>query len=331
MVKLAFLTIILCWSSSWLIVGFNAQFPVQTEFSVFYRKIIACAISFFVAIMLKERLVLTKKELLFSISVGFFAIFVQYMFTYRVSTMLISGFISCIGATSLLTSEIISSMVHKHRISIKKILIGLIGIAGVALLMHKSFQNSQSIEGDKQMLTGIILATLLSISNVISSIIINKYPEIYNKIPKMTFMATTYLFSCILFLAIGLFKTNGVWVPIPRDIGYISSLIYLSVFASFFAFWAFYYLSNKIGPTKTSYYTIINPVIAMILSSIFEPFDWDLISIIGIFIITSSAYIGLKQKDKPHDKSQHKKHHFFSKSFKDKTSFLYPKKYRKRT
>jgi len=267
------------------------------EFSVFYRKIIACAIAFTAAIVLKERIKLTKKELLFSISVGFFAIFVQYMFTYRVSTMIISGFIACIGATSILTSEILSSMVHKQKISIKKILIGLIGIAGVALLMHKSFQNYDPNQS-KQLITGIILATLLSISNVISGIIINKYPEIYNNIPKMTFMATTYLFACILFLIIGLFKTKGVWAPIPKDIKYISSLVYLSIFASFFAFWAFYYLSNKIGPTKTSYYTIINPVIAMILSSIFEPFDWDLISIIGIFIIASSAYIGLKQKDK---------------------------------
>ncbi|RYZ78717.1 MAG: EamA family transporter, partial [Proteobacteria bacterium] len=63
---------------------------------------------------------------------------------------------------------------------------------------------------------------------------------------------------------------------------FIVSLAYLSIFGSVIAFGAYLSLVGRIGAEKAAYSSVLNPIIALILSSFFESFHWSLPVAIGI-------------------------------------------------
>ena len=70
------------------------------------------------------------------------------------------------------------------------------------------------------------------------------------------------------------------------------SLLYLVVFCTAFAFWAYLSLIKKIGSHKAAYAWVAAPLVALILSYFFESYEWSVLSIIGsIFLIIGNILI----------------------------------------
>lgn len=66
---------------------------------------------------------------------------------------------------------------------------------------------------------------------------------------------------------------------------YIGSLIYLALFGSIFAFGFFLTLIGRIGPDKAAYATVLFPVIALGLSTLFEGYQWSLEAVAGMILV----------------------------------------------
>jgi len=79
---------------------------------------------------------------------------------------------------------------------------------------------------------------------------------------------------------------------------YIGSLIYLAIFGSIIAFSSYLTLLGKIGADKSAYVTLVFPIIALVLSTIFEGYLWDVYAIIGVILITLGNFMVLKRKRK---------------------------------
>jgi drug/metabolite transporter (DMT)-like permease len=62
---------------------------------------------------------------------------------------------------------------------------------------------------------------------------------------------------------------------------YLSGTFYLGVFASAIAFTCYFGVIRVIGPARAAYSSIITPVLAMILSTIFEHYHWTLLAASG--------------------------------------------------
>ena len=66
---------------------------------------------------------------------------------------------------------------------------------------------------------------------------------------------------------------------------YIASLLYLAVFGTVIAFATYYVLLNNLGPQKASYTIVLFPVVAVVLSSIFEGFVWTSNTFLGFALV----------------------------------------------
>jgi len=64
-------------------------------------------------------------------------------------------------------------------------------------------------------------------------------------------------------------------------LGYIAGILYLGIFASALAFPLYFNVIRAIGPAKAAYSGVIVPVIAMILSTIFEHYHWSTLAVAG--------------------------------------------------
>ncbi|MNK99671.1 putative DMT superfamily transporter inner membrane protein [compost metagenome] len=74
----------------------------------------------------------------------------------------------------------------------------------------------------------------------------------------------------------------GHSLVIPTTPVFLSALLYLSLFGTVIAFWAYLSLAGKIGAEKAAYSSVISPIIALTLSSFFENFHWTPALIAGV-------------------------------------------------
>jgi len=76
-------------------------------------------------------------------------------------------------------------------------------------------------------------------------------------------------------------------VPIVFDwsLEYVGSLLYLSIFGSIIAFGAYLTLVGRIGADRAAYATVLFPLVALVISSIFENFEWTPLALVGVGLV----------------------------------------------
>ncbi|RZM01442.1 MAG: EamA family transporter, partial [Sphingomonas sp.] len=79
-------------------------------------------------------------------------------------------------------------------------------------------------------------------------------------------------------------------------LGYIAGILYLGIFASALAFPLYFNVIRAIGPAKAAYSGVIVPVIAMILSTIFEHYHWSTLAVAGAVLAGAGLVIALSAR-----------------------------------
>ena len=77
---------------------------------------------------------------------------------------------------------------------------------------------------------------------------------------------------------------------------YIASLAYLAVFGSVIAFGAYLTLLGRIGAHKAGYATVMFPVVALILSVLFEGLRLDVAIVLGAALVLLGNVLVLKEE-----------------------------------
>ena len=74
---------------------------------------------------------------------------------------------------------------------------------------------------------------------------------------------------------------------------YILSLAYLAVFGSAVAFGCYLTLVGRIGADRASYATLLFPIIALIISTLFEGYHWTPPALAGVVIILAGNTLSM--------------------------------------
>ena len=77
----------------------------------------------------------------------------------------------------------------------------------------------------------------------------------------------------------------------------ILSLAYLSLFGTVIAYWAYQTLVGTIGAERAAYTSIINPVIAMLISTMFENINFTPQIFLGILLCFAGNFVALKKRN----------------------------------
>ena len=77
---------------------------------------------------------------------------------------------------------------------------------------------------------------------------------------------------------------------------YSSSLIFLGIFGSVIAFGTYFSLLNQIGPERVAYVFVLTPIIALVLSTLFEDFHWSIGTFAGLFFVLLGNVLALNKK-----------------------------------
>jgi drug/metabolite transporter (DMT)-like permease len=74
---------------------------------------------------------------------------------------------------------------------------------------------------------------------------------------------------------------------------YVGALLYLALFASVFGFGAYLTLLGRIGPDRAAYASVVFPIVALGLSTLFEGFEWTLPAFAGVFLVLAGNVLVL--------------------------------------
>ena len=87
---------------------------------------------------------------------------------------------------------------------------------------------------------------------------------------------------------------NGASFNYDPSMGYTLSLLYLCIFGSIFAFGSYLTLIGRIGADKTAYMSVLFPVVALSISTVFESYHWSMLAIGGFALTQIGNYLVLK-------------------------------------
>ena len=224
---------------------------------------------------------------------GFFLFGINYWLVYMAELTLPSGLVAVVFSSIIFLNIINGAIILKIKIRLYVVLGAIIGMIGIIFVFNDEILHFDISSGNSfAFLLAIISATFASFGNITSGFIQKL------KIPVIESNAFGMLYGAIIMLVIALIAGK----PFQFDLSfpYISSLLYLAIFGSIIAFSCYLTLLGNIGADKSAYVTLVIPVIALILSSIFEDYHWTLTSLIGVlFILSGNIIILRKKKSKP--------------------------------
>ncbi|MBP9681807.1 MAG: EamA family transporter [Bacteriovorax sp.] len=277
----------LIWGTTWLVIKFQINSTAPTV-GVFYRFLIAALLMFaFNYFVTKKSLQYPLKNHVFFFLQGLFNFCLNYILTYLTEEKMSSGLVALTFTTLVYFNMIGMRLWFKKRISQNVIIGGLFGVVGIILLFWSELKGMQAGSVTTQgLLLGILATFFASTGNMFA------FKNHLEKIPVVVFNSFGMLYGSLSCLIIGLIRNDSF--ALPTSVSFLLSLSYLAIFGSVIAFWAYQTLVGTIGAEKAAYSSIISPMIAVIVSSIFENVQLTSTIILGIFFCLLGNIISLK-------------------------------------
>lgn len=283
-----YLTPLFIWGSTWIVITLQLG-KVEPLVSVVYRFFLASVISFIFIKINKKKIGYGFADHFFMAIQGILLFGVNYWFVYVAEGVVSSGLVALIFSVIVFFNSINGAIFLKEKIRGEVLLGGLIGMAGITLLFVDEI-SSISFSGEKVLnyLLAFAGAYIASLGNITS---------LYNQrrnIPVLHSNSFGMLYGSLFMFVIVLI--SGMSVTFDPSFRYISSLLYLSIFGSVIAFYAYVTVIGKLGADKAANIVLAAPVLALILSSIFEKITFTPIMIAGIGLVIAGNYLALRTK-----------------------------------
>ena len=89
---------------------------------------------------------------------------------------------------------------------------------------------------------------------------------------------------------------SGATFSFEFTFSYVASLLYLSIFGSIIAFGCYLSLVGRIGVDRAAYVTLLFPLVALALSTVFEGYHWSGMALIGVVLILLGNLLVLRKR-----------------------------------
>lgn len=277
------------WGSTWLVIRDQLS-VVPPSWSVSYRFLVAGIAMTAYAIARGESLRLDRRGWLFAATIGLTQFCLNFNFVYRAEAHITSGLVAVVFALLLVPNAVLARLFLGQRMGRQLVAGSLVAMAGVALLFVQEARSGA--RGPHETLVGIgitLLATLsASTANVLQATTTAK------RYPMMSTLAVAMLIGAAMDAIVATWLTGAP--VIEWRAGYLAGIVYLGVFGSAIAFPLYFGVLRVIGPAKAAYSGVIVPVIAMLLSTVFEGYRWSTLAVAGAVLTGIGLVIALRAR-----------------------------------
>ena len=287
--------VVLIWGSTWAAIPYQLG-VVDAELSVAYRFGMAAIGLYVYAIATRRKLAMPRYSYPIIFLQGALLFCINYFFVYYGTARITSGLVAVVFTMILPLNALFDRLFFGTRIDGRLAIAAVLGIGGIVMIFWPevgslSFED-QTLVGIGLVLTGTVVASLGNMCAVLNT---------RRELPVIAVNAHAMAFASILamLIAAGL----GREFSFSTSTGYILSLIYLAVFGSAIAFGCYLALIRRIGSTRAAYTSLLFPVVALLISTLFEGYHWTPVAAIGILLTLAGNWIILSSRQKSAEES----------------------------
>lgn len=261
----------LIWGSTWLAITFQLG-VVSPEASVVYRFALA-------AILLGAWCAATGRSLRFPLAQhawfaaqGTFLFGLNYLCVYWAERYVASGLVAVLFSLIVFLNLVGVRVFFATPINRRTLVGATLGVTGVVLLFWREFSAEQT-DATLGILFAVGATVLASGGNLLA---------VHNQrrgVPLLPGVAWGMGYGALVIALVA--ELDGATWTFEATPSYVVSLIYLAVFGSVVAFGAYLTLLGRIGAARASYVGVAVPIVALLLSTVFEHYEWTLPALIG--------------------------------------------------
>lgn len=275
---LLYALVVVIWGTTWIAITLQQQSEISTTVAVFWRFFISAIVLFAFVVMSRKLQKLATQDHLFCMLQACCIFGFNFVCFYYAVQYISSGLEAVIFSMAVIFNTINAKLFFAQQISSRFYPAALFGLFGIiALFWHDvvgTTLNSNTLIG-----IGLcILGTYgFSLGNMISTRHQKQGLDIF------TTNAYAMLYGSLLMALISWFKHENFFPSMSGSS--VSALLYLAIFGSVIGFTAYFYLVGRIGAGKAAYSTLLFPLVALVISTIWEGYHWQMNAVIGVILI----------------------------------------------
>lgn len=277
--------VVLIWGTTWYAIKFQLG-TVAPEISLVYRFGLATICVFIFARISGSPMRLSWRDHGFVALQGLTLFCLNYWMTYQSTRFLTSGLVAVLFTSVILLNLINARLFFGVPVEARVMLAAATGTLGVALLFLPELQAAM---GDRVIVHGALLALgatyLASLGNMAAM------RNTQSGMPVVTANAYGMAYGTAGLALIAAIR--GAPVDFDPSWPYVVSLLYLSLAGTSLAFGLYLVLIKRIGPARAAYTSVLFPVVALAVSTLFEGYRWSLPSIIGLVVLVAGNALAL--------------------------------------
>jgi drug/metabolite transporter (DMT)-like permease len=288
-VLVPFLIVSMIWGSTWFVIR-DQLGTVPASWSVTYRFAVAAIGMFLLTAITRQPLKVDRSMVLWTMLLGLMQFSLNFNFVYAAEHHITSGLVAVVFALLIVPNAILAKWWLSRDIGRAFLIGSAIASIGVAVLMAHEYRVAPV--GGEQVLVGLGLTLggvlCASISNVLQVV-----PQVA-RFPTVTILSWSMLWGTLANAAFA-YTLHGPPVIDPRP-AYLGGVLYLGIIGSVVTFPLYFNLIRSIGPGKAAYTSVLIPVIAMMLSTLFEGYSWSLLAFAGAALAIIGLIVAMQQR-----------------------------------
>ncbi len=275
---LLYALVVVIWGTTWIAITLQQQSEISTTVAVFWRFFISAIVLFAFVVMSRKLQKLATHDHLFCLLQACCIFGFNFVCFYYAVQYISSGLEAVIFSMAVIFNTINAKVFFAQQISSRFYPAALFGLFGIIALFWHDVMGT-TLNSNTLMGIGLcILGTYgFSLGNMISTRHQKQGLDIF------TTNAYAMLYGSLLMALISWFKHDNFFPSMSGSS--VSALLYLAIFGSVIGFTAYFYLVGRIGAGKAAYSTLLFPLVALVISTIWEGYDWQMNAVIGVILI----------------------------------------------
>ena len=214
---------------------------------------------------------------------------VNYWLIYLAEVHVTSGLVAVIFSSIVFMNMVNGAVLLGSPIRSNVLLGGTIGVLGIVLVFWPQLISfSLSDQSALGLLLSVVSTFMASLGNIISA----RHQQ--NNLPVIQTNAYGMVYGAAIIGAISLI--SGKTFSFEMSLAYVGSLFYLSLFVTVIAFGCYLKLIGKIGADRAAYATMLFPIVALGISTVYEGYQWAPNNIIGMAVVLVGNWLVLSKR-----------------------------------
>lgn len=277
--------VVLIWGTTWYTIKFQLG-VVAPEISLVYRFGLAAICVFIYAAATGSNLRLSWRDHRFVALQGLTLFCLNYWMTYLSTQHLTSGLVAVLFTSIIFFNLVNGRLIFGTPVERRVLAAAAAGMLGVALLFLPELQAAL---GDRSIVEGALLA--LAATYVASLGNMAALRNTRGGLPVVTVNAYGMAYGTLGLAVIAAIR--GTPIAFDPSWPYVASLLYLSLFGTSLAFGLYLALLKRIGAARAAYTSVLFPVVALIVSTLFENYHWTVPGLIGLAVLLAGNALAL--------------------------------------